>query len=221
MIGERIVDRRLVTVIAGQVEYKIEIARQCSEHFIRSDRLEHEVYRGMFRHVADIGRQQIINYDQAVRLQLQEPPNEGTAYETSTAHDKNRRPGKRRFCHDSSAGGGRKWLWITGTPWVSYQRTIRAIDSERPSSALQPRTARVRDGSSTTAGTSSAAGGTIRTGLGTSTPRQAAIELKTSTIAWPSPVEALKIQGGALSRSTILISGRTYAAYRRYPHTSG
>src|SRR5438045_8451612 len=137
MIGERIVDRRLVTVIAGQVEYKIEIARQCSEHFIRSDRLEHEVYRGMFRHVADIGRQQIINDDQAVRLQPQQPPNEGTPYETSTAHDKNRRPGKSRFCHDSSAGGGRKWLWITGTPWVSYERPIRASDPAGPSPHVQ------------------------------------------------------------------------------------
>ena len=71
MIGERIVDRRLVTVITGQVEHKIEIGRQCSEHLIRSNRSEHEVYRGMFRHVADIGRQQIINDYHAVRLQFQ------------------------------------------------------------------------------------------------------------------------------------------------------
>jgi hypothetical protein len=48
----------------------------------------------MFRHVADIGRQQIIDYDQAPRLQLQQPPDEGAANETGTPDDKNRRPGK-------------------------------------------------------------------------------------------------------------------------------
>ena len=72
VIRERVVDRRLIAVIAGQVKGVIEIARQPAEDGVIGNRTENEIDRRMLRHIADVGRQQIIDDDDTARLRFEQ-----------------------------------------------------------------------------------------------------------------------------------------------------
>ena len=111
------------------------------------------------------------------RLRLQQPAHQRAADEPGAADHENRGRRQNR-CSLSSACSrrlrGRRWLWMRRTRRASsYQRSMRR---DRLGKAdLPPRQPRrrqvVRDGSSTTAGTSSAPGGTTGTARPGSMPR--------------------------------------------------
>src|SRR5262245_11947016 len=91
------------------------------------------------------------------------------------AHHQDIGSAKGRFVHRhravASVFGGARWLTMSLTPCASYQLNMRWIVSRNPTAACHPSTSVVRDGSRTTAGTSSAFGGTIGTGSLGAMPR--------------------------------------------------
>jgi len=63
MIGHGIMDRRLVTVVAGEMPSIFQIIRQIFQDLVTGDRTKNEGYSRIINNVGNVRREKVINND--------------------------------------------------------------------------------------------------------------------------------------------------------------